>query len=86
MNTLSFISFSDTEPALEIAAKYDHVCTIFGSRRLRCWGLNLNQQLGDSTFYDRGSGLYLDSITSAKFVMFAPALNGQAVSGVAVGR
>jgi hypothetical protein len=74
MATLSFITFSDTLPATQITGA-DHACALHVNRRVRCWGRNNEEQLGDGTSSNRGSGAGALSIPSAVYVTFAPSIN-----------
>jgi alpha-tubulin suppressor-like RCC1 family protein len=74
MATLSFITFSDTLPAMQITGT-NHVCALHVNRRVRCWGRNNEEQLGNGTASNRGSGTGALSVTNAVYVTFAPSIN-----------
>ncbi len=55
------------------------------NQRVRCWGGNWAQQLGDGSFANRGSGRGDLSLKSAVFVTFAPNINSQPIVAVEAG-
>jgi alpha-tubulin suppressor-like RCC1 family protein len=74
MTTLDFISFSDTIPALQIAGHSgQHACALFLNRRVRCWGSNTNQNLGEGTTIHRGTAVY--PLSTSVFVTFNASIN-----------
>lgn len=85
LETVSFISFSDTLPALQITGS-SHACAIFVNRRVRCWGANGNAQAGDTTTTSRGRGAGDVSITSTVFVTFALTINTIPVVAISAGQ
>jgi alpha-tubulin suppressor-like RCC1 family protein len=86
MNTLDCIVFSDSQLALEISAFNAHVCALFANGRVRCWGNNSAEQLGDGSTVNKGSGPYQASISNAVYVSFATTVDVYAVVSVTVGR
>ncbi len=80
MNT--FVTFSDTIPAIEIAANWQ-ICAVFLNNRVRCFGNNNVGELGDGTFISRGT--VTSSVTTATFVTFAATINTIPVKSVAAG-
>jgi hypothetical protein len=46
MSTLDYITFSDTQPAVEIATGTLSSCALFATGGVRCWGVNANGELG----------------------------------------
>jgi hypothetical protein len=84
LNTLSFISFVDTVPAVQISGS-SHICGLFANFRVRCWGYNAYHQLGDTTFNNRGSAPGVQSITKASYVEFGPTINSIPIDAVDAG-
>lgn len=84
MATLNFIVFSDDVPAIQLAGMA-HACAVFANGRVRCWGYNGNQQLGDTTYENRGSGTQHSSITEARYVSFSPTINTIPIVSVTCG-
>lgn len=82
LETLTFIGFSDTVPALGMASSGGHACAFHANGRIRCWGANTSYQLGDKTDTKRGFGSA--SVSTAVYVDFAPSITF-AVVGTAVG-
>ncbi len=78
LNAVQFIEFSDTVPATYIGGS-SAVCAVFANRRVRCWGDNSAQQLGD------GSGTGDNSIQSAVYMTFAATINTIPIIAVDVG-
>jgi alpha-tubulin suppressor-like RCC1 family protein len=85
VNTLSFIRFSDTLPAITMTSGPIHTCAVFSNQRVRCWGSNAAQQIGDTTTFDRGSGTGTASVSSAVFVTFSATINSIAIVDIATG-
>ncbi len=86
LRSLALISFSDNLPALFIGGGSRFFCAIFANERLRCWGLNSNQELGDRTTVSKGLGSGSVSITRAVYVTFAPTIDTIPVIAVDGGR
>ncbi len=85
MSTLDPIKFLDSIPAIQISLQANHACALFANSRVRCWGHNDSEQLGDTSRVNRGSGPGANSISTAVFVTFAPTINTVPVVAVAVG-
>jgi alpha-tubulin suppressor-like RCC1 family protein len=83
--TLNFLSFSDTLPAISLASGQSHSCAIFATQRVRCWGKNMAEQLGDKSTLDRGSGTGSYSLSSALFVSFSASINSVPIVDVSLG-
>jgi hypothetical protein len=62
-----------------------HSCGLFINNRLRCWGYNAQEQLGDSTSADKGSGPAPNSIANSLFVTFAVSINSIPIVSAALG-
>lgn len=87
MSTLDPISFSDSLPAVYISAGTKHACAIFGPEfKLRCWGDNTYEQLGDTTDVNKGSSQGLNSIKFSQFVIFDPTINAIPIIMVSVSK
>ncbi len=82
VSTMDFIEFSDTLPAIQIHAN-NAICGLFSNRRVRCWGANDAQQLGDTTSLSRGSSL---SVTTTVFVSFLASIDTIPIASVSVGK
>jgi hypothetical protein len=82
---LKYIAFSDTIPAVQISL-HVHACALFANSRVRCWGLNAEQQLGEGpvVIFQRGDGT--NRMAGAVFITFSPNINTIPVINVAVGR
>lgn len=69
------ISFSDSEPAIQVTGGYQFFCSIFQSGRARCWGKNkdigatgcLGQEHSRSSVGNAGSDM-----SSISYISFAP--------------
>jgi alpha-tubulin suppressor-like RCC1 family protein len=85
LSSLGPIQFSDSFPAIEISLQANHACALFTNRRVRCWGHNAHEQLGDTTTLNRGSGRGALSVSSSVFVTFAAAINTVPIVAVSVG-
>lgn len=79
MSTLNYISFSDTLPAVHLSFSDIHGCAVFVNGKMRCWGYNLNGQLGDQTQQGRGSDIGISSVSAATFVVYAPTIDNYEV-------
>jgi hypothetical protein len=56
MSSLPFISFSDSQPAVQVSAGFFHSCAVFAGTYFRCWGSGEAGTLGyDSTDSKGGS-------------------------------
>ena len=44
--------------AIEVSSGESHTCAVLTDNRVKCWGLNINGQLGDGTNTDRHSPAY----------------------------
>jgi alpha-tubulin suppressor-like RCC1 family protein len=80
ITTLDFIRFSDTIPALQIAGAHEHACALFLNKRVRCWGKNVNHNLGDTTSVSRGTAA--NPLSTAVFVTFNDSINGIPIEDV----
>lgn len=70
MSSIPFISFSNSEPAVQLAVGYYHCCAIFTSGSIRCWGGGSDGRVG----YDDGTriiGLAASDMSTLEFVSFA---------------
>ncbi len=85
VSLLDSIRFSDTLMAIQMSSGYYHSCAVFANRRVRCWGWNEDQALGDGTTIDKGTNNGLGSIAESKFVTFAPSVNVVPIVAVSVG-
>ena len=85
MASHGYIEFSDTIPAYQISSSMRHACALLVNSRVRCWGKNSEQQLGNRNTYNIGSGPGVSSIRRAEFVVFAASINTLAVTTVATG-
>jgi hypothetical protein len=84
MASLDYINFSDTVPSIMISVYDAHACSLSITRRVRCWGWNGAQQLGDTTSASRGTSS-TDSISLSVYVTFAPSINSIPITNLAVG-
>lgn len=66
----SFIIFSDTVPAVLVAAGAKHTCALFMSGGMRCWGLGSDGQLGYGDVVNRGH--LPGSMSSLPFIALDP--------------
>lgn len=86
MASLNYISFSDTIRMISISAN-EHVCGIFGNGKVRCWGSNNFQNLGDNTDVNKGfSPISPFSIKNAVYVSFKQSINTLNIIHVSVSR
>lgn len=85
MATLGYISFSDDVMAIQMDSLWDHNCALFANGRVRCWGSNAEQQLGDRSTWSRGLGSGVESVSSAVYVSFQPSIDSIPVIQVAAG-
>ena len=74
MSLLDYISFSDTLSAVQLSMLSASVCALFENGRVRCWGRNSSEELGDGTQINRGESTGVSSVTSAVFVTFGTTL------------
>lgn len=84
LSTLSMIKFSDTIPAVQVSVS-QHVCVLFSNQRVRCFGNNGSQQLGDTTFLHKGVAADHRSVSKSVFVDFSPSINSLPIISVSVG-
>ncbi len=82
---LGYIAFSDTIPAIQISL-HVHACGLFANARVRCWGINYEQQLGDGIDGNENRGTSGYPISGAVFATFNPTINTVPILNVAVGR
>jgi hypothetical protein len=81
------ITFGTTDFITQIALRETHACSIVASGRVRCWGSNSSEQLGDATDDPKGNHANVArSITSAIFITFSPLVNSYRAVQVATGR
>lgn len=83
-STLGFITFSDAIQAALMEQGLLHACAIFINARVRCWGSNDYQQLGDRTSSLKGNHP-TSSVSLTTFVDFAPTINTVPVSSISLG-
>lgn len=83
LSTLTYIAFSDSIPATMLSLAR-HSCALFINGRIRCFGDNLAQQLGDTTTISHGRSS-TSSITAAVFVTFAPTINTLEITLISAG-
>jgi alpha-tubulin suppressor-like RCC1 family protein len=84
MTTLDFIDFSDLIPAIQISGTRSFACALFLNRRVRCFGDNTSQNLGDTTTFARGSSLTYP-LSSSVFVTFKDSINSIPIEEVYAG-
>lgn len=84
ISTLTYISFSDTIPAVQIDV-YNCACAVFSNSRVRCWGQNSEQQLGIGNIILKGIDSGGNSITETAFITFSPLINHIPIKAVSVG-
>jgi hypothetical protein len=87
ITSLGFITFSDTIPAILMSQSgtSSSTCALFVNGRVRCWGTNVNQQLGDASIQARGTNTALNSVTTATFVSFKASINTIPITSVDLG-
>ncbi len=87
ITSLGFITFSDTIPAIQMSQSSvsRDSCVLFANGRVRCWGANSNQQLGDATSLSRGTNTSANSMSTATFVSFKASINAIPIVTVALG-
>jgi alpha-tubulin suppressor-like RCC1 family protein len=85
MGSHVYVEFSDTIPASQISANGRHACALLVNSRVRCWGKNSEQQLGNRSTNTIGSAAGVNSIRRAEAVVFAPSINTLAVTTVVTG-
>jgi alpha-tubulin suppressor-like RCC1 family protein len=86
MSTLGYIRFSDTVPAGFIqSGRFYFNCAVFVNGRVRCWGYNNSEQLGDGTLVNRGDAAGVRSISNVPYITFAPSINTLAVKTISAG-
>ena len=56
---------SCTANAVAISAGLNHTCALLSDGTVRCWGLNLDGQLGDGTIFNRLTPVVVSSLNSA---------------------
>ncbi len=85
--THDLITFGTTDFITQIALRVTHACSIVASGRVRCWGDNGSEQLGDGTVNPKGNqATVAKSITSAIFLTFSPQVNSYRAVQVATGK
>lgn len=80
ISDLDFIVFSDSFRAQQISLSKQTVCGVFSNARVRCWGLNTHQQLGDCSAVNKGWTTSPGSITDTTFVNFSPTITDGVVA------
>lgn len=82
----TYIVFSDSVPAVQISIYAQTICSLFANSRVRCWGDNLQQQLGENTSSTVSRGIGANPISGAVFITFSLSINSLNIIGLSVGK